>query len=110
MFFMLLVDAALIGVIIAIMEQESFPGWGPMLGTALLISLVSSGAGHSLEGVSGQIVSFAVAGLVGAFVIAWICGMSLGRAAIATGIFLAIRLAIVFAVYLMERSAGLETE
>jgi len=47
-FLFLLFDAAVIGVIIALMEQEGFPGWAPMIGTALLVGL----------GVSGSIACF----------------------------------------------------
>lgn len=108
--FMLLIDAALIGVIIALLEQEDFPGWGPMLGTALLIGLASGAANHWIDGILGVIAGFAVAGLVGAVLIAWICGMSFGRAALATAIYLGLRLAIVLAVFWMEQSAGLEAE
>jgi hypothetical protein len=104
MLLMLLVDAAIIGLIIAVMEQEEFPGWGPMLGAALLIAVAGSAAEHALPGIPGILASCVAAGLVGAVVISWLCGMSFRRAAIATSIYLTIKFLLGMAVFLMTRS------
>ena len=87
----LIVDAAIIGVIIAVMEKSEFPGWGPMLGCVLAIGVTTSVVSHFLPGAL-SLVGIPAGALVGAFVISLLCDMSLKRSGIAAGIYLGIRM------------------
>ena len=106
-FFFLLFDAALIGLIIALMEQEGFPGWAPMIGTALLVGLGGVGVDRvfpDLTEFPRAILSSALGAVIGVVLIAWACEMTLRRAAIAMGIFFAVKLCLMFIVQQMVGS------
>ena len=90
--FGLLIDGALIGVIIAFMQRGEFPGWGPSIGSALAIGVTSSVVGYFLPGLL-SLLGIVAGAAVGAFVISWLCGMSLERGAKAAGIYLGVRFA-----------------
>lgn len=85
----LVFDAAIIGLIIAVMEGSEFPGWGPMIGCALLIGITSRAVGSQLPGPL-SLLGVVAGAIVGAFAISWLCSMSYRRSAIAAGIYLAI--------------------
>ena len=96
----ILMGAAILGIIIAVMEQGEFPGWGNM---ALCVLAA---------GVPAMIVNFllppflffvglAVGALCAGVAISYLCGMSFRRASMAAGIYLGIQTAISFVFYLM---------
>jgi hypothetical protein len=87
----LVIDAAVLGVIIAAMEQDDFPGWLRAGACALLMSLVMYAISLVLPGLLA-LAGFVVAAIVGAFAISALCGMSVKRGAIAASIFLAYKL------------------
>ena len=87
----LLFDAAIIGIIIAVMEKSEFPGWGPMLGCVLAIGITTGVVSSLLPGPL-SLLGIPAGAVVGAFVISFLCDMSLKRSTIAAGIYLGIRL------------------
>jgi len=93
--FGLVFDAAIIGLVIVVMEKGEFPGWGPMIGVVIAI-WVSSNAAALLLPDALSLLSLVVGAGVGALLINWACHLSLRRSAIAAGIYLGIRLAISF--------------
>ncbi len=107
---MLFFDAAIIGFIIAVMEQDEFPGWWPMIGSALFISLAGFAAESALPGIPGIIAGCVVAGLAGGVIISWACGMSFQRAAIAAGVFLTIKFLLGLVFYFMISRAQSSTK
>lgn len=107
---MLFFDAAIIGFIIAVMEQDEFPGWWPMIGSALFISLTGFAAEAALPGIPGIIAGCVVSGLAGGVIISWACGMSFRRAAIAAGIFLTIKFLLGLGVYFLISRAQSSTK
>jgi len=99
----LLFDAAIIGIVIAAMEKGEFPGWGPMLGCVLAMGITSSVAGAFLPDPLWFLAPLAGAA-VGAYVISWLCHMSLKRAAIASGIYLGVRIVLGLMLYALITS------
>ena len=91
----LIIDAAVIGVIIAVMESDEFPGWGVTILCALAISVSTWLLSMALPGL-WALLGIVGGAVVGAFVISALCGMSLKRAGIAASIFLVYRIAISF--------------
>ena len=91
MIFGLLFDAAIIGIIIAVMEKGDFPGWGPMIGCVLAIGITSNVVAILLPESISLLGLVAGAG-VGALIISWLCGMSLRRGAIAASVYLGVRI------------------
>ena len=93
----LVVGAAVLGIIIMTMEKGEFPGWGKMILCVLAAAIPELILSKALE---PSLVTALVAVLVGAvcsgFAISATCGMSLKRASIAAGIYLVIKLALVF--------------
>jgi hypothetical protein len=90
MYFGLIIDAAIIGIVIVAMEQGEFPGWGAMLGCAILIGATRYGVTHyATDGIWP--LGVLAGALVGGMVISWLCDMSLRRGALAAGIYLAAR-------------------
>ena len=96
----ILFGAAILGIIIAVMEQERFPGWGRMIGCVLAPSITAFFINLLLPKQLFFIGS-AVGALSAVVVISYLCDMSLGRAGIAASIYWAILTAISLACYLM---------
>ena len=98
--FSVILGAAILGIIIALMEQGSFPGWGVMvicvLAAAVPAMFVNALLPDELFFV-GPIVGAVCAG----FAISATCGMSVARAMIAAAIYLVIQAGISFAFYAM---------
>ncbi|HKB03929.1 MAG TPA: hypothetical protein VKD90_17030 [Gemmataceae bacterium] len=89
----LIIGAAFLGIIIAIMEQGDFPGWGPMVLSALA-ALIPAAIINALLPRELFFIGLAVGAVCAGFVISATCGMSVKRACIAAGIYLAIQTAI----------------
>lgn len=85
----LLLDAALIGIIIAVMERGEFPGWGIAIGCAFAIGITSNVVSMLLPGVL-SLLGVVAGAVVGAFVISWLCEMTFRRSVQAAGIYLAV--------------------
>jgi hypothetical protein len=96
----LLFDAAIIGIIVAVMEEGDFPGWGPMIGCALAIGVAAGGTSALLPAALWP-VAVLVGALVGALVISWLCGMTFRRAAKAAGIYLGVRFVLTLLLHLL---------
>lgn len=105
----LVIDAAVLGLIIAMMEQDEFPGWVRAGVCALLMAIAMSVASHVLPGLLA-LAGFAVAAIVGAFAISALCGMSVKRGAIAASIFLAYKLVMALMCLGLFAAAGAGTE
>jgi hypothetical protein len=96
----LFIGAAILGIVIAVMERDQFPGWGNMVLCVLAAIIPATIINAFLPGplfLVGLIVGAGCAGIA----ISYLCGMSFQRACIAAGIYLAIQTAISFAFYLM---------
>lgn len=93
----LAVSAAGLGIIIAVMEEDDFPGWGRMV-LCVVVTSVATGLGGWLAPVGSFFVGPLVGAVVGGLVISATCGMSFRRACIAAGIYLGLQLALGFAV------------
>jgi hypothetical protein len=92
----LIIGAAILGIIIAVMEGGEFPGWGNMV-----ICVLAAGIPSFLVSLVVPENLWILPLLVGAacamVAISATCGMGLKRAAIASGIYFAVQLAISFA-------------
>ena len=84
------IDAGIIGVIVAAMEGE-FPGWGAMIGTVLLIGIAGSLVASLFPGWL-TLLGLVAGAAVGALVLTWLCGMTFRRGFKAAGIYLGVRL------------------
>ncbi len=99
----LIVGAAILGIIIGVMEQEDFPGWGKMV-LCVLAALLPAALVNTFLPPELFFVGLAVGSLCAGLAISALCGMSVQRAAIAAGIYLAIQTALSFALQAMMAS------
>jgi hypothetical protein len=86
----LLLGAAILGVIIAVMEREGFPGWGRMILCVLAAGLPAAVI-NALLPPALFIVGLVVGSLCAGFAISALCGMTVKRASIAASVYLAIQ-------------------
>jgi hypothetical protein len=87
----LLMDAIVLGVIIAAMEEGDFPDLWRVIVCAFGTALAAVGIATVLGSVAGQLgvwVSLFFGALVGGLLISALCSMSVKRASIAAGVFL----------------------
>jgi hypothetical protein len=91
----LIVGAALLGIIIAIMEEGEFPGWFRVIACALATMLPTAIVNAFLPNFLA-FVGAIVGAVVGGFAISALCGMSVKRASIAAGIWLVLIIGISF--------------
>ena len=96
----LFVSAALLGIIIAVMEEGDFPGWIAMI-VCVLAASVPAAIVNALLPPGLFIVGLAVGAVCAGFAISAMCGMSVKRATIAASVYLGIRAAISLAFYLI---------
>ena len=94
----IIIGAAILGSIIAVMEQGDFPGWGSMI-VCVLAAVVPATIINIFLPPSLFIIGLAVGAACAGVAISALCGMSLQRSAIAAGIYLAIQTTISFALY-----------
>ncbi len=83
----LIIGAAMLGVIIAVMEEGDFPGWFPMILCVLAASIPAAIINAFLPPAL-FIVGLAVGAVCAGFAISAFCGMSVKRASIAAAIYL----------------------
>ena len=91
----LLIGAGILGVIIMVMEEGDFPGWGTLIICVLAAVIPSAVISATVpEGLVllGPVVGAVCSGLA----ISATCGMSVKRSCIAAGIFFACQFAISF--------------
>jgi len=105
----LVIDTAVLGLIIAVIEQDDFPGWLRAGACALLMSVVMYAISLVLPGLLA-LAGFAVAAIVGAFAISALCGMTVKRGAIAASIFLAYKLVMALTCLGLLAAAGAGAE
>jgi len=91
----LIVGAALLGIIIAAMEGGEFPGWFRVIACALA-ALIPTGVVNAFLPNALSFVGAIVGAVTGGFAIPALCGMSVQRASIAAGIWLALIIGISF--------------
>jgi hypothetical protein len=89
----IIIGAAILGIIIAVMEGDEFPGWGKMV-----ICVLAAGIPTAIVNAIVPPELFFVGMLVGAvcamLAIMATCGMGPKRAAIAAGIYFAVQIAL----------------
>ena len=86
----LFIGAALLGIIIAVMEEGDFPGWFEMI-LCVLAAVIPAGIINSMLPPNLFIVGLAVGALCAGCAISALCGMSVKRASIAATIYLVIQ-------------------
>ncbi len=91
----ILIGAAILGIVIAVMEEDGFPGWGTMIVCTLAALIPAAIVNHFLPAVF-FIVGISIGAVCAGFAISATCGMSVKRATIAAGIYLAIQVGISF--------------
>src|SRR5262245_8653824 len=96
----LIVGAGILGIIIAVMEQGEFPGWGKMI-ICVLAAVIPAAIINALLPPGLFVLGLAVGAVCAGFAISWTTGMTVTRASIAAGIYLAIQAAISLALYFM---------
>ncbi len=94
----LIIGAGILGLIVAVMEEGEFPGWFPMIG-CVLAAAIPAAIVNSFLPPSLFIVGLAVGALCAGCAISALCGMTVKRASIAAGIYLAIQGGIEFALF-----------
>lgn len=82
----ILIAAALLGIIISVMEEGDFPGWGPMI--ICVLAAIAPAAIINLFLPPGLgLIGLFLGALSGGFAISATCGMSVKRSCIAASIF-----------------------
>ncbi len=81
----LLIGAAILGMVIAAMEDGEFPGWWKMIVCVLAAGIPAATINAALPP-AAFIVGLLVGAIGAGFAISFFCGMSLQRATIAAGI------------------------
>ncbi|MBI3410831.1 MAG: hypothetical protein HY040_21045 [Planctomycetes bacterium] len=98
----ILLGAAILGIIVAAMEQGGFPGWGKMI-ICVLAAITPAAIINFLLPPSLFIIGLAVGAVCAGLAISATCGMSVKRASIAAGIYLAIQAVISAGFYAMTQ-------
>ena len=91
----ILIAAGMLGIIIAVMEEGDFPGWGSMIICVLAAGVPAAIINVFLPpglSVSGYLVGSVCCG----FAISATCGMTVKRACIAAGIYFACQVGLSF--------------
>lgn len=86
----LIIGAGILGLIIMVMEDGDFPGWFPMI-ICVLAATVPAGIINAFLPPSLFIVGLGVGAAVAGCAISAFCGMSVKRASIAAGTYLAVQ-------------------
>lgn len=99
----LILGAAILGIIIAAMEQDEFPGWGKMI-ICVLAAIVPAAIINAMLPPEVFFVGLVVGAACAAVAISATCGMSFKRAGIAAGIYLGVQVVISLALSAIFRS------
>ncbi len=100
--YILFISAAVLGIIIALMEQEEFPGWGNMA-ICVLAADIPAGIIGALLPDELSFIGMLVGALCAAPVVSWLCGMTVKRAFIAMTIFSVIMTTVWLGFYFIMR-------
>lgn len=92
----LFIGAAILGLIITVMEEGDFPGWGSMI-VCVLAAVIPAAIVNSVLPPGLFIVGLAAGAGCAGLAISAMCGMSVKRASIAASIYLGIQTVISFA-------------
>lgn len=98
----LVLGAGILGIIIAVMEDGEFPGWGKMI-ICVLAAVIPAAIINALLPSGLFIIGLAVGAGCAGLAISAACGMSVKRASIAAAIYLVIQTVISAAFYFMTR-------
>jgi hypothetical protein len=98
----LILGAGILGIIIAVMEEGEFPGWGKMI-LCVLVAVIPAAIINALLPPGLFVIGLAVGAGCAGLAISATCGMSVKRASIAAGIYLGIQSVISMALYFMTR-------
>ncbi len=101
----MIIGAGILGIIIAVMEEGEFPGWGKMI-LCVLAAVIPAAIVNLFLPPALFFVGLAVGALCAACAISATCGMTVKRAAIASGIYLGIQTAISLLFFLITRPAA----
>lgn len=96
----ILIGAAILGGVIAVLQESEFPGWTEMVICVLAALVPSFLLGFVLPGSLALLAPIAGA-ICAAVAISATCGMTVGRSALAAGLWLATVIAINFGLSLM---------
>jgi hypothetical protein len=97
-----IIGAAILGIIIAVMEQGEFPGWGKMV-ICVLAAVIPRVILNAVLPPELFFVGLLVGAVCAMFAIMATCGMGPKRAGIAAGIYFAIQFVLSFAFAAMFR-------
>ena len=98
----LILGAGILGIIIAVMEDGEFPGWGKMI-LCVLAAVIPAAIINALLPSGLFIIGLAVGAGFAGLAISAACGMSVKRASIAAAIYLVIQAVISTAFYFMTK-------
>ena len=96
----IILGAAILGLIIAVMEEGEFPGWGKMI-VCVLAAVVPAAIINLLLPPGLFIIGLAVGAVCAGLAISATCGMSVKRASIAAAIYLGVQTLISLGFYAM---------
>jgi len=96
----LLLGAGILGIVIAVMERDEFPGWGKMVLCVFAAGIPAFIINYFLPAFL-FFIGLAVGAICAGVAISYFCAMSFQRACIAAGIYLGIQTVISFGLYLM---------
>ena len=85
----LFVGAGILGIIISLMEEGEFPGWGRMI-TCVFAAALPAAIGDMVLPRHLFFIGLALGAVCTGCAISYLCGMGIKRAVIAAAIFLAI--------------------
>jgi hypothetical protein len=98
----LIIGAGILGIIIAVMEQGEFPGWGKMI-LCVLAAAIPAGIINMLLPEALFFVGLIVGAVCAGFAISAACGMGVKRATIAASIYLGIQVVISLVLQVLTR-------
>ena len=99
----LIIGAGILGIIIAVMEKDEFPGWGKMV-ICVLAAVIPAAILNAALPPELFFVGLIVGAVCAAVAISATCGMSVKRAGIAAGIYLGFQVVFSLALGAMFRS------
>src|SRR5262245_58521350 len=97
-----MIGAAVLGIIIAVMEKGEFPGWGKMVACVLAADLPTAVA-NAVVRPQLILIGLLVGAVLPAVAIMYTCGMDMKRAFLAAGIYFAVQIAFSTMLYFLFR-------
>src|SRR5262245_2358585 len=97
-----LIGAAVLGIIIAVMEKGEVPGWGKMV-ACVLAAVLPTAVVNAVLPPELFLIGLLVGAVCAAFAIMYTCGMDMKRAFLAAGIYFAVQIAFSTMLYFLFR-------